>query len=100
MTLRDTGSTDHVPFDRVGLPAFQFIQDELDYSNRTHHTNLDVYDRVPPKDVMQSAVVLATFLYETAMRPEPFPRKPLPTAPPHKESKPGREGEKKEDGAR
>jgi hypothetical protein len=95
VTLRDTSSTDHISFDAVGLPAFQFIQDELDYSNRTHHTNLDVYDRVSRKDLMQSAVVLATFLYETATRPEPLPRKPLPTAPPKKA---GKEGEKKEHG--
>jgi carboxypeptidase Q len=96
VTLRDTGSTDHVPFDQVGLPAFQFIQDELDYSNRTHHTNLDVYDRVSRKDLMQSAVVLATFLYETATRPEPLPRKPLPTAPPPRKSKEeDKDGEKK-----
>ncbi|HEV7518953.1 MAG TPA: M20/M25/M40 family metallo-hydrolase [Thermoanaerobaculia bacterium] len=92
VTLRDTGSTDHVPFDQVGLPAFQFIQDDLDYSNRTHHTNLDVYDRVSRKDLMQASVVLATFLYEAATRPEPLPRKPLPTAPPPK----AREGEKQE----
>jgi hypothetical protein len=93
VTLRDTSSTDHVPFDQVGLPAFQFIQDELDYSNRTHHTNLDVYDRVSRQDLMQSAVVLATFLYETATRPEPLPRKPLPTAPPPR--KEGKKGETK-----
>jgi hypothetical protein len=87
VTLRATGSTDHVSFDRVGLPGFQFIQDELDYENRTHHTNLDVYDRVPEKDVKQAAVVLATFLYEAATRPEALPRKPLPTAPPPKPAK-------------
>jgi carboxypeptidase Q len=95
VTLRDTSSTDHISFDRVGLPGFQFIQDELDYSNRTHHTNLDVYDRVNKKDLMQASVVLATFLYDAAMRPEPFPRKPLPTAPPEKEKK-KEEGETEE----
>jgi carboxypeptidase Q len=87
VTLRDTGSTDHVPFDRVGLPAFQFIQDELDYLNRTHHTNLDVYDRARGKDLEQAAVVLAAFLYDAAMRPEPLPRKPLPTSSPRQEKK-------------
>lgn len=87
VTLRNTGSTDHAAFDDVGLPGFQFIQDELDYSNRTHHTNLDVYDRVNPKDLMQASVVLATFLYDAAMRPEPFPRKALPTAPREKEKR-------------
>jgi carboxypeptidase Q len=87
VTMRDTDSTDHMSFDQVGLPGFQFIQDELDYSNRTHHTNLDVYDRVNRKDLMQSSVVLATVLYDAAMRSEPFPRKPLPTAPKEKEKK-------------
>src|SRR5436305_4344874 len=82
VTLRDTGSTDHVPFDRVGLPGFQFIQDQLDYESRTHHTNLDVYDRARTKDLEEAAVVLASFLYDAAMRPDPLPRKPLPTAPP------------------
>jgi carboxypeptidase Q len=87
VTLRHTGSTDHVPFDRAGLPGFQFIQDELDYESRTHHTNLDVYDRARAKDLQQAAVVLAAFLYDAAMRPEPLPRKPLPTAPPRREKK-------------
>ena len=67
-----------VPFDRVGLPAFQFIQDELDYSPRTHHTNLDTYDHLRRDDLMQASVVMAAFLYDAAMRPEPLPRKPLP----------------------
>ena len=81
VTVRDTGSTDHVPFDRVGLPGFQFIQDQLDYESRTHHTNLDVYDRARSKDLEEASVVLASFLYDAAMRPDPLPRKPLPTAP-------------------
>lgn len=75
---RSTGSTDHVPFDAVGLPAFQFIQDDADYSTRTHHTNLDVYDRVERDDVVQASIVLASFVYHAAMREERFPRKPLP----------------------
>jgi len=97
VTLRATGGTDHQSFDRVGLPGFQFIQDELDYDTRTHHTNLDVYDRARPDDLKQAAVVLATFLYDAAMRPEPLPRKPLPVEPPKKEKKPAAE-EKKEEG--
>jgi carboxypeptidase Q len=77
VTLRHTGGTDHLSFDAVGLPAFQFIQDEADYSTRTHHTNLDVYDRLQKNDLMQAAVVLATFAYDAAMRPERLPRRPL-----------------------
>jgi hypothetical protein len=77
VTSRDTGSTDHVPFDEVGLPGFQFIQDQADYSTRTHHTNVDVYDRLQKEDLMQASVVLATFLYQAATREEPLPRKTL-----------------------
>ncbi|HEY8148257.1 MAG TPA: M20/M25/M40 family metallo-hydrolase, partial [Vicinamibacteria bacterium] len=77
VTLRHTGGTDHLPFDAVGLPAFQFIQDEADYETRTHHTNLDVYDRLQKTDLMQAAVVLATFVYDAAARPERLPRRPL-----------------------
>jgi hypothetical protein len=77
VTLRHTGGTDHLPFDAVGLPAFQFIQDEADYETRTHHTNLDVYDRLQKTDLMQAAVVLATFVYDAATRPERLPRRPL-----------------------
>ena len=84
VTNRSTGSTDHVPFDAVGLPGFQFIQDEADYSTRTHHTNLDVFDRLQRDDLMQAAVVMASFVYHAAMREERFPRKALPrdAAPP------------------
>ena len=86
VTLRHTGGTDHLPFDAVGLPAFQFIQDEADYETRTHHTNLDVYDRLQKTDLMQAAVVLATFVYDAATRPERLPRRPLmrdvPASPP------------------
>jgi Zn-dependent M28 family amino/carboxypeptidase len=78
VTNRSTGSTDHVPFDAVGLPAFQFIQDEADYSTRTHHTNLDVFDRVQREDLKQASVILASFVYHAAMREERFPRKALP----------------------
>jgi hypothetical protein len=82
VTLRDTGSTDHVEFDGVGLPGFQFIQDQLDYFTHTHHTDLDTYDHVPSRDMMQASVLMAAFLYDAAMRPELLPRKPLPQAPP------------------
>jgi carboxypeptidase Q len=78
VTLRDTRGTDHLSFDAVGLPDFQFIQDELDYDSRTHHTEMDVYDRLQAPDLMQASVVLASFLYDTAMRDGMMPRKPLP----------------------
>ncbi|HEY8020266.1 MAG TPA: M20/M25/M40 family metallo-hydrolase [Thermoanaerobaculia bacterium] len=94
VTLRDTGGTDHQSFDRVGLPGFQFIQDELDYENRTHHTNLDVFDRARAKDLEQAAVVLAAFIYDAAMRPDPLPRKPLPTRSPRPPEKKEKDGKK------
>ncbi|HSG38240.1 MAG TPA: M20/M25/M40 family metallo-hydrolase [Thermoanaerobaculia bacterium] len=84
VTLRATSGTDHVPLDRVGLPGFQFIQDTLDYHTRTHHTNLDTYDHIQTKDVIQASTIMAAFLYNAAMRDEPLPRKPLPQAPPEK----------------
>jgi hypothetical protein len=77
LTSRDTGGTDHLSFDAVGLPGFQFIQDEIEYEPRTHHTNYDVYERLQREDLMQAAVVMATFVWETANRPEMLPRKPL-----------------------
>jgi hypothetical protein len=78
VSIRSTGSTDHLTFDAIGLPGFQFIQDPLDYSTRTHHSNMDVYDRIQPGDLMQAAAIVAAFAYETASRPEMLPRKPLP----------------------
>jgi carboxypeptidase Q len=77
-TIRNTGSTDHISFDEVGIPGFQFIQDGLEYGTRTHHSNMDSYDRVSANDVMQAAVIMASFVYNTAMRDEMLPRKPLP----------------------
>ncbi len=77
-TIRPTGGTDHLSFDAVGLPGFQFIQDPLEYSSRTHHTNLDVYERAIPADLMQNAIVVASFAYQAANRDALFPRKPLP----------------------
>lgn len=81
VAIGNTSSTDHVPFDRVGLPGHQFIQDPMDYFKRTHHTNLDVLDYVDEADLKQSAVILASFLYHAATRDERLPRKPLPRAP-------------------
>jgi len=75
---RSVSGTDHVSFDAVGIPAFQFMQDRLEYNSRTHHSNMDVVDRVQRDDVVQMAVVAASFAYNTAMRDERLPRKPLP----------------------
>jgi hypothetical protein len=77
-TIRNTGGTDHLSFDAVGLPGFQFVQDPLDYDTRTHHTNLDLYERIFPDDVIKNAIVIATFAYEAANREQMFPRKPVP----------------------
>ncbi len=78
VTMRNTGGTDHQSFDGVGLPGFQFIQDPIEYSTRTHHTNMDVYERIQREDIMQQAVVMAWFVYNAAMRDQMLPRKPLP----------------------
>lgn len=77
-TIRTTGSTDHISFDEVGIPGFQFIQDPLEYGSRTHHTNMDSYDRINGNDLMQASIVVASFVYNTAMRDEMIPRKSLP----------------------
>jgi carboxypeptidase Q len=77
VTLSRTGSTDHASFDNIGLPGFQFIQDDLEYRTRTWHGNMDVYDRAIEEDLRQAAVVMATFVYQTAMRDDLLPRKPL-----------------------
>lgn len=76
LTTRNTGSTDHVPFDQAGVPGFQFIQDPIEYSSRTHHSNQDTYERIQAEDVRQAAIILATFLYHAANRDELLPRKP------------------------
>lgn len=78
ITMRNTGGTDHLSFDAVGIPGFQFIQDPLDYETRTHHSNMDVYNELSPSDLKQIAVVEAIFVYNTAMRDQMLPRKPLP----------------------
>jgi carboxypeptidase Q len=77
LTIRSTGSTDHTNFDNAGVPGFQFIQDPLEYSTRTHHSNMDVYDELQINDLQQASAVLAWFVYNTAARPEMLPRKPL-----------------------
>jgi carboxypeptidase Q len=78
LTIRNTGGTDHLSYDAVGLPGFQFIQDEIEYNARTHHSNMDVYDRIQAQDMMNNAVIVATFVYNTANCDEKLPRKPLP----------------------
>ncbi len=75
---RSVSSTDHVSFDNVGLPAFQFMVDRLEYNSRTHHSNMDVFDRVQRDDMVQHATVIAVFAYNAAMRDEKLPRKTLP----------------------
>ncbi len=78
LTLNNTGGTDHLSFDAVGLPGFQFIQDPVEYDTRTHHSNMDVYDRIQAEDMKQASVIMAAFVYNAAMRDEKLPRKPLP----------------------
>ncbi len=78
LTIRDTGGTDHQSFDRVGLPGFQFIQDDVEYDTRTHHSNMDSYERIQEEDMRKNAVIVAAFAYHAANRDEKLPRKPLP----------------------
>lgn len=78
LSISNTGGTDHLSFDRIGLPGFQFIQDEIEYDTRTHHSNMDVFDRIQADDMKQSATIMAAFVYQTAMRDEKIPRKPAP----------------------
>jgi carboxypeptidase Q len=78
ISYRDTGGTDHLSFDAVGLPGFQYIQDPMDYETRTHHSNMDTYDRLHASDLEQAAVVEAIFLYNTSEREAMMPRKPIP----------------------
>ncbi len=80
LTLKNTGGTDHLSFDAVGLPGFQFIQDPLDYGTVTHHSDVDTYSHAVPADLMQASAIIATMTYEIANAPETFPRKPLPVA--------------------
>src|SRR5438477_149497 len=78
ISMRNTGGTDHEAFDSVDIPGFQFIQDPLDYGSRTHHSNMDLYERLQPDDLAQAATVEAIFVYNAAMRDQMLPRKPLP----------------------
>ncbi len=81
VTMETTSGTDHQPFDWVGIPGFQFIQDDMDYMGRTHHSNVDTYDHLKPDDLKKSAVILASFIWHAANRDELLPRKPMPTKP-------------------
>lgn len=95
VTMENTASTDHDSFDRAGLPGFQLVQDGRDYSYRTHHSNLDTYERLNREDLMQASVVMASLLYQAAMDEAPFPRKPLPQEPAKRPAKDKKdEGEK------
>lgn len=75
LTLANTGGTDHLAFDAVGLPGFQFIQDAVEYDTRTHHSNMDVFDRIQADDMKQMSIILAVFVYQTAMMDEMMPKK-------------------------
>jgi Zn-dependent M28 family amino/carboxypeptidase len=77
LSLSNTGGTDHLSFDGIGLPGFQFIQDAVEYDTRTHHSNMDVFDRIQADDMKQMSIILATFVYQTAMMDEKMPRKPI-----------------------
>jgi carboxypeptidase Q len=81
LTLSNTGGTDHLPFDAIGLPGFQFIQDPVEYNSRTHHSNQDNFDRIQGVDMKQAATIIAAFAYQTAMMGGILPRKPLKATP-------------------
>ncbi len=89
VTMDNTGGTDHQSFDGVGIPGFQFVQDPRDYGTRSHHSNIDTYERLDREDLMQASVVMATFLYNAATLEGPFPRKPMPQEPPKAKEKKG-----------
>src|SRR6266849_2379774 len=91
MSMRNTGGTDHLSFDAVGIPGFQFIQDPIEYETRTHHSNMDVYDRLQPDDLKQISVIVAGFVYDAAMRDQMLPRKPIEKALPKEPEKPEEE---------
>jgi|HubBroStandDraft_6_1064221.scaffolds.fasta_scaffold01681_4 carboxypeptidase Q len=78
ISMQNTGGTDHESYDAIGIPGFQFIQDPLDYGSRTHHSNMDVYERLQPEDLAQAALVEAIFVYNAAMRDQMLPRKAIP----------------------
>ena len=102
ISMRNTGGTDHEAFDAIGIPGFQFIQDPLDYSSRSHHSNMDTYERLQPEDLAQAAAVEAIFVYNAAMRDQMLPRKAFPHPEleeqrnsPLKSAMPGAEAEEK-----
>ena len=76
LSISNTGGTDHLAFDAIGLPGFQFIQDEIEYDTRTHHSNQDVFDRIQADDMKQASTIMAAFVYQTAMLDKKLPRKP------------------------
>lgn len=78
LTVKNTSGTDHMPFEALGLPGFQFIQDPVEYGTRTHHTSMDVYEAVSEEDLQVSSVIVASFAYNAAMREEMLPREPAP----------------------
>jgi carboxypeptidase Q len=78
---RSTSGSDYVPFDEIGIPAFQFIQDRLEYNSRTHHSNMDTLDRIQRDDLVQMSIVMANFAYNTAMRNTLLPRKVISPPP-------------------
>jgi hypothetical protein len=78
LSISNTGGTDHLSFDGIGLPGFQFIQDEIEYDTRTHHSNQDVFDRIQGDDMKQAATIMAAFVYNAATRDEKLPRKTMP----------------------
>ena len=99
LTMRNTGGTDHLSFDAVGIPGFQFIQDGMDYGTLTHHSNLDVYEHIRPEDMKQAAVIMASFVYNAATRDEMIPRKPIRPDEPRPKPEPNNEEEKKDEQA-
>jgi carboxypeptidase Q len=80
LTISNTGGTDHQSFDGIGLPGFQFIQDEIEYDSRTHHSNQDVFDRIQGDDMKQAATIMAAFVYNAATSDQKIPRKPAATS--------------------
>ena len=95
ISIRKTGGTDHLSFDAVGIPGFQFIQDPVEYNTRTHHSNMDVYDHVQPADLMQASSVMASFVYHTAVRDAMLPRPPLPKPQPKQAEQKGEDRDRK-----
>ena len=87
-TIVNTDGTDHLAFEAIGLPGFNFIQDPLDYDLNTHHSNVDHVGHIIPGDLMQAAAVMAAFVYQAATRDEMMPRKPMPEPLPEKKPLP------------